>query len=68
MCTSCIVVAVLLLRFGYFVVYAIYFSFFLLHVILGVGNSGDLRLVKCYLEMALPKGNFDFLMSEINQV
>ena len=32
------------------------------------GNSGDLRLVKCYLEMALPRGNFDFLMSEINQV
>lgn len=31
------------------------------------GNSGDLRLVKCYLEMALPRSNFDFLMSEVNQ-
>jgi len=31
------------------------------------GNSGDLRLVKCYLEMALPRANFDFLMSEVNQ-
>uniref|UniRef100_A0A7M5V817 DUF676 domain-containing protein n=2 Tax=Clytia hemisphaerica TaxID=252671 RepID=A0A7M5V817_9CNID len=31
------------------------------------GNSGDLRLVKCYLEMALPRANLDFLMSEVNQ-
>ena len=37
------------------------FSYFL-------GNSGDLRLVKCYLEMALPRANLDFLMSEVNQV
>jgi len=33
-----------------------------------LGNSGDLRLFKCYLEMALPSSRFDFLMSEINQV
>ena len=32
------------------------------------GNSGDLRLVRCYLEMALPSTRLDFLMSEINQV
>ena len=32
------------------------------------GNSGDLRLVRCYLELALPRANFDFLMSEVNQV
>ncbi|PFX27339.1 Protein FAM135A [Stylophora pistillata] len=31
------------------------------------GNSGDLRLVRCYLEMALPSTRLDFLMSEINQ-
>eukprot|EP00794_Sanderia_malayensis_P004689 gene4689-5304_t len=31
------------------------------------GNSGDLRLVRCYLELALPRANFDFLMSEVNQ-
>ena len=33
-----------------------------------LGNSGDLRLVKCYLEMALPRANLDFMMSEVNQV
>ena len=32
------------------------------------GNSGDLRLVRCYLEMGLPSTRLDFLMSEINQV
>ena len=32
------------------------------------GNSGDLRLVRCYLEMGLPSTKMDFLMSEINQV
>ena len=31
------------------------------------GNSADLRLVKTYLEMALPSSNLEFLMSEINQ-
>lgn len=31
------------------------------------GNSGDLRLVRCYLEMGLPSTRLDFLMSEINQ-
>jgi len=31
------------------------------------GNSGDLRLIRCYLELALPRSNFDFLMSEVNQ-
>ena len=31
------------------------------------GNSADLRLVKTYLEMALPGNNMDFLMSENNQ-
>ena len=32
------------------------------------GNSADLRLVKTYLELALPGANLDFLMSERNQV
>ncbi len=32
------------------------------------GNSADLRLVKTYLEMALPASNLEFLMSEVNQV
>ena len=32
------------------------------------GNSADLRLIKTYLEMALPGHNIDFLMSEGNQV
>ena len=32
------------------------------------GNSADLRLVKTYMEMALPGNNLDFLMSEVNQV
>lgn len=32
------------------------------------GNSGDLRLVRCYLEMGLPSTRLDFLMSEINQL
>jgi len=31
------------------------------------GNSADLRLVKTYLEIALPSANLEFLMSEINQ-
>ena len=32
------------------------------------GNSADLRLIKTYLEMALPGSNLEFLMSEVNQV
>ena len=32
------------------------------------GNSADLRLIKTYMEMALPGHNIDFLMSEGNQV
>ena len=32
------------------------------------GNSADLRLVRTYLEMALPGEKIDFLMSEKNQV
>jgi hypothetical protein len=31
------------------------------------GNSTDLRLVRTYLELALPGGRLDFLMSERNQ-
>lgn len=31
------------------------------------GNSGDLRLVRTYLELALPGAKMDFLMSEQNQ-
>ncbi|XP_040289763.1 protein FAM135B [Bufo bufo] len=31
------------------------------------GNSADLRLVKTFLELGLPGGNLDFLMSEKNQ-
>lgn len=31
------------------------------------GNSGDLRLIKTYLELALPASRFDFLMSSANQ-
>ena len=42
-----------------------------LHLIVCVhgldGNSADLRLIKTYLEMALPGHNLDFLMSEMNQ-
>ncbi|PAA57085.1 hypothetical protein BOX15_Mlig001885g6, partial [Macrostomum lignano] len=32
------------------------------------GNSGDLRLVRVYLTMALPNERFDFLMSDRNQL
>jgi hypothetical protein len=32
-----------------------------------VGNSADLRLVKTYMEMALPGYRLEFLMSERNQ-
>ena len=32
------------------------------------GNSADSRLIKTYLEMAMPGHNMDFLMSENNQV
>lgn len=32
------------------------------------GNSADLRLVKTYIEMALPGYRLEFLMSERNQV
>lgn len=42
-----------------------------LHLIVCVhgldGNSGDLRLVRTYLELALPGAKMDFLMSEHNQ-
>ncbi|XP_013420772.1 protein FAM135A isoform X2 [Lingula anatina] len=42
-----------------------------LHLIICVhgldGNSADLRLVRTYLEMALPGARLDFLMSERNQ-
>uniref|UniRef100_A0A8C5YT41 Family with sequence similarity 135 member A n=1 Tax=Marmota marmota marmota TaxID=9994 RepID=A0A8C5YT41_MARMA len=31
------------------------------------GNSADLRLVKTYIELGLPRGRTDFLMSERNQ-
>jgi hypothetical protein len=31
------------------------------------GNSGDLRLVRTYLELALPGAKMEFLMSEHNQ-
>lgn len=31
------------------------------------GNSGDLRLIRTYLELALPGAKLDFLMSEHNQ-
>ncbi|XP_018418208.1 PREDICTED: protein FAM135B [Nanorana parkeri] len=31
------------------------------------GNSADLRLVKTFLELGLPRANLDFLMSEKNQ-
>uniref|UniRef100_A0ABI7WCM0 DUF676 domain-containing protein n=1 Tax=Felis catus TaxID=9685 RepID=A0ABI7WCM0_FELCA len=32
------------------------------------GNSADLRLVKTFIELGLPEGKLDFLMSEKNQV
>jgi hypothetical protein len=42
-----------------------------LHLIVCVhgldGNSGDLRLIRTYLELALPGAKMDFLMSEHNQ-
>ena len=31
------------------------------------GNSGDLRLIRTYLELALPGAKLEFLMSEQNQ-
>ena len=43
-----------------------------LHLIVCVhgldGNSADLRLIRAYLEMALPASNLEFLMSERNEV
>jgi len=36
--------------------------------VVSAGNSTDLRLVRTYLELALPGGRLDFLMSERNQV
>lgn len=33
-----------------------------------LGNSADLRLVRTYIEMALPGHRIEFLMSERNQV
>ena len=32
------------------------------------GNSADLRLVRTFIELGLPGGKLDFLMSEKNQV
>lgn len=40
-------------------------NFYFLHFL---GNSADLRLVKTYIELGLPGGRIDFLMSERNQV
>ena len=36
-------------------------------VVIFSGNSADLRLVRTYLEMALPGFRLEFLMSERNQ-
>lgn len=36
-------------------------------VLFTTGNSADLRLVKTYMEMALPGYRLEFLMSERNQ-
>lgn len=33
-----------------------------------IGNSQDLRLVRQYLELALPNERFEFLMSAVNEV
>ena len=33
-----------------------------------LGNSQDLRLVRQYLELALPNERFEFLMSAVNEV
>lgn len=38
------------------------------HLLHFPGNSADLRLVKTYIELGLPGGRIDFLMSERNQV
>lgn len=38
------------------------------HFLHFLGNSADLRLVKTYIELGLPGGRIDFLMSERNQV
>lgn len=38
------------------------------HFLYFLGNSADLRLVKTYIELGLPGGRIDFLMSERNQV
>lgn len=38
------------------------------HCLHFLGNSADLRLVKTYIELGLPGGRIDFLMSERNQV
>lgn len=37
-------------------------------VLLVSGNSQDLRLVRQYLELALPDERFEFLMSAVNEV
>lgn len=36
--------------------------------VVSAGNSADLRLVKTFIELGLPGGKLDFLMSEKNQV
>lgn len=37
-------------------------------ILFSSGNSADLRLVRTYIEMALPGHRIEFLMSERNQV
>lgn len=39
-----------------------------IYIHLFLGNSADLRLVRTYIEMALPGHRIEFLMSERNQV
>lgn len=45
-----------------------YSSGIIFHFVYFLGNSADLRLVKTYIELGLPGGRIDFLMSERNQV
>ena len=39
-----------------------------MNIVIFVGNSQDLRLVRQYLELALPNERFEFLMSAVNEV
>lgn len=53
--------------------YFVHFTFshpldIIFHFLHFLGNSADLRLVKTYIELGLPGGRIDFLMSERNQV